>query len=99
MQHFYFIFTSHFSRSQLLNKIICSPRSIFFSLRVDPILEELHSPGKQTGSRKNCSTFVNDRKRLEVYPHTFSPVRMIMKLTKAMVNLLNVPVCVSKINF
>ena len=51
---FIFIFASHLNGGQLLKKRICSPRSKFFSLRVDPVLKGLHCPVKQIGSKKNC---------------------------------------------
>ena len=43
-------------RGQLLKERICSHRSKFFLLRVDPILEALRYPGEKTGSHKNYST-------------------------------------------
>ena len=49
---FIFIFVSHLIRGEPLQ--ICSPRSEFFPLRVDPILKGLHYSGKQTGSHKGC---------------------------------------------
>ena len=39
---------------QLFKERICSSRSKFFPLRVDPILEELCCPWKQSGSHKSC---------------------------------------------
>ena len=51
---FIFIFASHLISGQLLKKRICSFRSKFFSLRVDPIFRGLHCSGKQTGSHKSC---------------------------------------------
>ena len=39
---------------QLLQKRICSFRSKFFTLRVDPILEGPCCIGKQTGSHRSC---------------------------------------------
>ena len=45
-----FIFGSFLNEGHLLEGRICSPRSKFFPLRVDPNLDEFHHPGKQTGS-------------------------------------------------
>ena len=49
-----FIFASHLIRDRLLMKRICSHRSKFFPVRVDPVLKGLHYPGKKTGSHKSC---------------------------------------------
>ena len=56
---FLFIFVYPFIRvkSQGTNK--CFPTRKFFLLRVDPILKELHCPGKQTGSHKKLPPFEN----------------------------------------
>ena len=45
---FIFIFATHLIRGQLLKKRICSPRSKFFPLRVDPILKGLHNKQEVT---------------------------------------------------
>ena len=45
-------------------KRICFHQSQLFPLRIHPILEKLHSPGKQTGSNENCLLL------MEVYPYT-----------------------------
>ena len=50
-----FIFVSIFNMGQLLKEMICSLRSKFFPLGVDPILEELGCPGNQTSSHESCS--------------------------------------------
>ena len=50
-----FIFVSIFNMGQLLKEMICSLRSKFFPLGVDPILEELCCPGNQTSSHESCS--------------------------------------------
>ena len=49
------IFASLCNKSQLLKERICSWRSKFLLVRVDPILEELQCPGKQTKNNMNCS--------------------------------------------
>ena len=54
----------------LIKKRICSRRSKFFSLRVDPFLGRLRPPGKQTGSHENCLPLKTWRKKIEVYPYT-----------------------------
>ena len=41
------IFGALLNRWQLLKERICFCRSKFFPLRVDPLLEGLHPPGKQ----------------------------------------------------
>ena len=46
--NFHFCLPSH--EGQLLKKRICSYRSKFSPLRVDPILGKLHFPGQQTGT-------------------------------------------------
>ena len=51
-----------FLSGSTLKERICSCRSKFFPLRVDPILEGLPLPGKQTGSHKSCNPFKNDGK-------------------------------------
>ena len=51
---YFFIYASHLIRGQLLKKRICSFRSKFFPLRVDPILKGLLCPENQTGSHKSC---------------------------------------------
>ena len=48
-----FCLASLLSRGPLLKIRICSFRSKFFPLKVDPILEELCSSHKQTGSHKS----------------------------------------------
>ena len=52
-----FIFASHLIRGHLLKRTVCSSRSKFFPLRVDPILKGLHCPEKETGSHKSCIPF------------------------------------------
>ena len=63
-------FVSHLIRGQLLEKRICSLRSKFFPLRVDTILKEVHCPGKETGSHKNCLPLKNGRLFMVVCPYT-----------------------------
>ena len=67
-----FFFASHLFRGQHLKERICSPRSKFFPLRVDPILKGLHCPGKQTGSHKSRLPLQKWRKKMEVYPYTLT---------------------------
>ena len=55
---FIFIFVSHLTWGQFLKKGICSHRSKFFPLRVDPTLKGLHCPEKRAGSHKKLSPFV-----------------------------------------
>ena len=43
------------NRGQIRKENMCFPWSKFFPFRVDPILEELDCPGKQTGSHKSWS--------------------------------------------
>ena len=50
-----FIFSSLINIGQLLKEIICSSRSKFFPLRVDPFLGGLCPPGKRTGNHGSCS--------------------------------------------
>ena len=48
-----------------LKKIICSPTSTFFSLKIDPVLEK-----KQTGSHKSRFLSKNgEGLNMEVYPY------------------------------
>ena len=67
---FIFIFASQLIRGQFLKKRICSPKSKFFPLRVDPIWKGLHCPGRQTGSHKNCFLLLKGQKNMLVYPFT-----------------------------
>ena len=67
---------------KLLKKRICSSRSKFFPLRVDPILEWIIHPGKQSKSHKPCFFFVIkmvDYK--EVYTYT------VVALTFEVINI------------
>ena len=57
-----FIVASHINFGRLRKERICSHWSKFFPLREDPILGRL-SPGKQTGSLKNCLPLKTWRKR------------------------------------
>ena len=59
-----FIVASHINGGHLIKVKICSHRSKFFPLRVDPILGRLCPPGKQTGSHENCLPLKHDGKRL-----------------------------------
>ena len=49
-----FIVASRIKRGHLIKERICSRRSKFFPLRVDPIFGRLRPPGKHTGSHENC---------------------------------------------
>ena len=49
-----FVFASLLKWGQLIKERICSSRSKFLSFRVDPILEGVNCPGKQTGSHRSC---------------------------------------------
>lgn len=66
------LFVSLFNKGHLFKERICpSPHPAmfqFFSLKVNPLLERLLYPGKQTGSRKNCSLFKMAYK-LGMYPY------------------------------
>ena len=42
-------------------------RSKFFPLRIDLVLQELHSQQKQTGSQENCSICKNGGKNRDVH--------------------------------
>ena len=58
-------------RGQLLKERICSCRSKFFPLTVDPISEGLCHPGKKTRSYKSNLPLQKKKKKqeiLEVYP-------------------------------
>ena len=48
-----FIFSSHLFRGQILKKSICSRQSKLFPIKIDPVLERLCPPGKQSGSHYN----------------------------------------------
>ena len=60
----------------LIKERICSHRSKFFPLRVDPILGRLRPLGncKQTGSLENCLPLKTWRKKMEVYPNSLNVV-------------------------
>ena len=49
-----FIIASLFHADQLLKERICSQRSKFFPLRVDPFLKRLRCQGKHTGNHESC---------------------------------------------
>ena len=50
--YIFHFFSFPFNLGQLLEERICSPRSKFFALCFDPILDELYHSGKQIGSHK-----------------------------------------------
>ena len=52
-----------------LKKRICSHRSKFFHLRVDPILGRFPSLEKQIGSHYNCLYLKTWRRKIEVYQY------------------------------
>ena len=48
-----------------------SPRSKFFALRADPILEGLRSPRKHTGSNKTCFPLIAKGKKEGASMHLY----------------------------
>ena len=67
-------FPSLLKRGLLSKERICSHRSKFFPLRVDPFLGRLRPAGKQTGSHENCLPLKTWRKKMEVYSYTLRQV-------------------------
>ena len=59
--NYVFIFASVLNGGQFLLGRICSYRSKFFPVRVDPILEGPCCPGKHTGSHKSCRLLISGK--------------------------------------
>ena len=65
------------NRGSFLKERICSTRSKFLSLRVEPILKGLLSPWKQTRSHKSCFPLYNYPRKGEVCPFTLTEIPVI----------------------
>ena len=64
-----FSFASLLNRGQLSKERICSSKSKFYRLRVDPILELLHHPEKQKGSLESLKV-CKWKQNMTLYPCT-----------------------------